>query len=219
LCKKVLEVGADIGVALDGDADRLLIVDEKGNAVDGDKLIALIAEKLHNQGALDRDTVVITQMSNLALEKYLNYIGVSVIRSQVGDRYVLDEMRKNGCNFGGEQSGHIVLGDYSTTGDGMIAALQVLSVISEAKKPASEVVNLFELAPQILKNVRFDAAKKNPLAEKSVLDFIEEKKRELGSAGRILVRKSGTENLIRVMAEGEDRQKIERIIDEIIAKF
>lgn len=216
LCAKVLESGADIGIALDGDADRLLVVDEKGCAIDGDKIIALIAEKLHDEGALDRDTVVITQMSNLALEKYLNYIGVSVIRSQVGDRYVLEEMKKSGCNFGGEQSGHIVLSDYSTTGDGLIAALQVLSVIAATKKSVSEVANVFELAPQILKNVRFDAAKKNPLAEKSVLDFIEEKKRELGESGRILVRKSGTENLIRVMAEGEDKEKIQKIVNEIV---
>ena len=148
LCKKVLETKADIGIALDGDADRLLVVDEKGNATDGDKLIALIAEKLHDDGNLKKDTVVITQMSNLALENYLSYIGVSTIRAQVGDRYVLEEMRKNGCNFGGEQSGHIVLSDYSTTGDGLIAALQVLSVICENKKPASEVLNLFEYLHQ-----------------------------------------------------------------------
>jgi len=219
LCKKVLETKADIGIALDGDADRLLIVDEKGNAIDGDKLIALIAEKLHDDGNLKKDTVVITQMSNLALENYLNYIGVSTIRAQVGDRYVLEEMRKNGCNFGGEQSGHIVLSDYSTTGDGLIAALQVLSVICENKKPASEVLNLFELFPQLLKNIKFDANKKNPLEEKTVQDFIKEKANELGENGRILVRKSGTENLIRVMVEGKNQHQIEKIADEIIAKM
>jgi phosphoglucosamine mutase len=219
LAKKVLEEKADIGIALDGDADRLLVVDEKGQAIEGDKIIALIAEKLHNEGDLKRDTVVITQMSNLALENYLNYIGVSTIRSRVGDRYVLEEMKKNGCNFGGEQSGHLVLSDYSTTGDGLIAALQVLSVICDSKKPASEVLNLFELAPQILKNTKFDSAKKNPLEEKSVQDFIKEKEKELGSKGRILVRKSGTENLIRVMVEGEDKKQIEKIADEIISSF
>jgi phosphoglucosamine mutase len=218
LCKKVLETKADIGIALDGDADRLLVVDEKGNAIDGDKLIALIAEKLHDDGNLKKDTVVITQMSNLALENYLSYIGVSTIRAQVGDRYVLEEMRKNGCNFGGEQSGHIVLSDYSTTGDGLIAALQVLSVICENKKPASEVLNLFELFPQLLKNTKFDGNKKNPLEEKAVQDFIKEKENELGENGRILVRKSGTENLIRVMVEGKNRNQIEKIADEIIAK-
>ncbi|MES2962135.1 MAG: phosphoglucosamine mutase [Pseudomonadota bacterium] len=218
LCKKVLETKADIGIALDGDADRLLVVDEKGHAIDGDKLIALIAEKLHDDGNLKKDTVVITQMSNLALENYLSYIGVSTIRAQVGDRYVLEEMRKNGCNFGGEQSGHIVLSDYSTTGDGLIAALQVLSVLCETKKPASEVLNLFELFPQLLKNTKFDASKKNPLENQVVQDFIKEKEAELGEDGRILVRKSGTENLIRVMVEGKNQKQIEKITDEIIAK-
>ncbi len=219
LCKKVVEEKADIGIALDGDADRLLIVDEKGNAVDGDRLIALIAEQLHNHGNLKRDTVVITQMSNLALENYLSYIGVSTIRAQVGDRYVLEEMRKNGCNFGGEQSGHIVLSDYSTTGDGLIAALQVLSALCESKKTASETLNLFQLFPQILKNTKFDASKSNPLEDKSVQDFIKEKESELAGTGRILVRKSGTENLIRVMVEGKDKAQIEIITDEIIDKI
>ncbi|MBU6141126.1 MAG: phosphoglucosamine mutase [Proteobacteria bacterium] len=219
LCQKVLEEKANIGIALDGDADRLLIVDEKGNSIDGDQLIALIAEKLHDDGNLKRDTVVITQMSNLALENYLNYIGVSTIRAQVGDRYVLEEMRKNGCNFGGEQSGHIVLSDYSTTGDGLVAALQVLAILCETKKPASQVLRLFEPFPQLLKNIRFDANKGNPLEQESLKKFIEEKSQELGNEGRILVRKSGTENLIRVMAEGKDQKQIERIVNEIIAKI
>ncbi len=219
LREKVLETKADIGIALDGDADRLLIVDEKGSVIDGDKLIAMIAEKLHNDGNLKRDTVVITQMSNLALENYLSYIGVSTIRSQVGDRYVLAEMRKNGCNFGGEQSGHIVLSDYSTTGDGLIAALQVLSVICETKKTVSEAFDLFELFPQILKNTKFDQSKSNPLEEKTLQDFIKEKEQELGESGRILVRKSGTENLIRVMVEGIDEYQIEKITDDIIRKI
>ena len=219
LCKKVLETKADIGIALDGDADRLLIVDEKGQAVAGDKLIALIAEKLHDRGELKKDTVIITQMSNLALENYLNYIGVSTIRTQVGDRYVLEEMKQGGYNFGGEQSGHIVLSDYSSTGDGLVAALQVLSVICDAKKPASEVLNLFELFPQILKNIRFEVGKENPLENEVVKKFIEEKSLELGNEGRILVRKSGTENLIRVMAEGKNKDRIEKIVDEIIEKI
>lgn len=217
LCAKVLETKADIGIALDGDADRLAIVDEKGQVVAGDKLIALIAEKLHDQGELEKDTVVITQMSNLALENYLNYFGVSTVRTQVGDRYVLEEMRKNGYNFGGEQSGHIVLSNYSATGDGLVAALQVLAAICENKKPASEATNLFELFPQVLKNTRFDAAKKNPLEDEKVKKFIEEKSRELATDGRVLVRKSGTENLIRVMIEGKDGAKINKIADEIIA--
>ncbi len=219
LCKKVLEEKADIGIALDGDADRLLVVDEKGNAIDGDQLIALIAEKLHDSGNLKRDTVVITQMSNLALENYLNYIGVSTIRAQVGDRYVLEEMRKNGCNFGGEQSGHIVLSDHSTTGDGLVAALQVLAILCETKKPASEVLKLFTPFPQLLKNVKFDTSKGDPMQNKSLQNFIEEKSQELGNEGRILVRKSGTENLIRVMAEGKNKKQIEKIVEEIIAKI
>ena len=216
---KVLEEKADIGIALDGDADRLLIVDEKGRAIDGDQLIALIAEKLHDSGNLKSDSVVITQMSNLALENYLNYIGVSTIRAQVGDRYVLEEMRKNGCNFGGEQSGHIVISDYSTTGDGLVAALQVLAILCETKKPASELLHLFEPFPQILKNVKFDSSKGDPMQDKSLQDFIEEKSQELGNEGRILVRKSGTESLIRVMAEGKDQKQIEKIVNEIIAKI
>lgn len=219
LCKKVIEEKADIGIALDGDADRLLIVDEKGQAIDGDKLIAIIAEKLHDEGNLKKDTVVITQMSNLALENYLRYIGISTIRAQVGDRYVLEEMRKNKCNFGGEQSGHIVLSDYSTTGDGLIAALQILSILCESSKPASEVLNIFQLAPQILKNVKFEAGRKNPLEENSIKEFIAQKEKELNGDGRILVRKSGTENLIRVMLEGSDKALIERICDDIIEKI
>jgi len=219
ICRKVLEEKADIGIALDGDADRLLIINEQGHAVSGDKLIALIAEKLHNDGDLKKDTVVITQMSNLALENYLSYIGVSTLRTQVGDRYVLEEMKKSGCNFGGEQSGHIVLSDYSTTGDGLVAALQVLSAVCDAKKPVSEVLNLFELFPQILKNTKFEVGKKNPLEENSVKKFIEEKSQELGNEGRVLVRKSGTENLIRVMVEGKSRNQIIKITDEIIAKI
>lgn len=219
LCKKVIEEKADIGIALDGDADRLLVVDEKGQAIDGDKLIAIIAEKLHDDGNLKKDTVVITKMSNLALENYLRYIGISTIRAQVGDRYVLEEMRKNKCNFGGEQSGHIVLSDYSTTGDGLIAALQILSILCESNKPASEVLNIFQLAPQILKNVKFEAGRKNPLEENSIKEFIAQKEEELNGDGRILVRKSGTENLIRVMLEGSDKALIERICDEIIEKI
>lgn len=219
ICRKVLEEKADIGIALDGDADRVLIVNEQGHAVAGDKIIALIAEKLHDRGELKKDTVVITQMSNLALEKYLNYIGVSTIRTQVGDRYVLQEMKKGGYNFGGEQSGHIVLSDYSTTGDGLVAALQVLSVVCDSKKPVSEVLDLYESFPQILRNLKFDSGKKNPLEEKSVQDFIEKKSRELGSEGRILVRKSGTENLIRVMVEGKSLDEIEKIAGEILEKI
>lgn len=216
LIKKVLEEKADIGIALDGDADRILIVDEKGKIIDGDKIIALIAEKLHDQGRLKGDVAVITQMSNLALEEYLNYIGVSTIRTNVGDRYILQEMKNNGYNFGGEQSGHIVLSDYSATGDGLAAALQILSIMCQEKKQASQMSEIFEPFPQILKNVTFE---KNPLENQEVTDFIDQKSQELGSNGRILVRKSGTENLIRVMVEGKNIDQINQIADEIIAQF
>jgi len=218
LSKKVLEVGANIGVALDGDADRVLIVDEKGQAISGDKIIALIAEKLHNEGNLRKDTVAITQMSNLALENYLSYIGVSTVRTKVGDRYVLEEMKKSGYNFGGEQSGHIVLSNYSTTGDGLVAALQVLSVVVDAKKPVSQVLDLYEEFPQILVNVKFNGTH-NPLADKSLQEFIASKEKSLGNEGRILVRKSGTENLIRVMVEGKSQDEIKKIAEEIAEKI
>ena len=219
LAKKVIEHKADIGIALDGDADRLVIVNEKGEIVEGDKLIAAIAEKLHDEGGLKGDCVVITQMSNLALENFLSYIGVSTIRSQVGDRYVLEEMKKKRCNFGGEQSGHIVLSDYSTTGDGLIAALQILAIMCKSKKKVSEITNLFEPFPQLLKNTKFDGSKGNPLENSEIKNFISQKEKELSQNGRILVRKSGTENLIRVMVEGKDASQIEKIADEIIEKI
>ena len=216
LQKKVVEESADIGIALDGDADRLVVVDEKGAIIDGDKLIAIIAEKLHDEGRLKGDLVIITQMSNMALEEYLNYIGVSTIRTQVGDRYVLEEMRRQKCNFGGEQSGHIVLGDYSTTGDGLIASLQILAKLASDNKKISDLANIFQLNPQILKNIRFDKNAPNPMADKSFKDFISQKELELKKSGRILVRKSGTENLLRIMIEGKDFDLINKISDEII---
>ncbi len=216
---RVLAEKANIGIALDGDADRLLIIDENGQDIDGDKVIALIAEKLHNEGRLKKDTVVITQMSNLALENYLSYIGISTKRVNVGDRYVLEEIKKGGYNFGGEQSGHIVLADYSTTGDGLVAALQVLSLlVSSQGKKVSELFDLYKPAPQIMKNLKLRNAE-NPLESKVVQDFIAAKQKLLGQKGRILVRKSGTENLVRVMAEGEDAAVIEKIVDEIITKL
>lgn len=215
---KVIAEKADIGIALDGDADRLLIIDENGLDIDGDKVIALIAEKLHNEGKLKKDTVVITQMSNLALENYLSYIGISTRRVNVGDRYVLEEIKKGGYNFGGEQSGHVVLTDYSTTGDGLVAALQVLSLlVSSQDKKVSELFDLYKPAPQILKNLKL-ATTSNPLESEDVQDFIAQKQKLLGKKGRILVRKSGTENLVRIMAEGEDSAVIEQIVDEIIVK-
>jgi phosphoglucosamine mutase len=217
LSKTVLEHKADIGIALDGDADRLLIVDEKGQAIAGDKIIGLIAEKLHSDGNLKKDTVVATQMSNLALEEYLRYFGINLVRTNVGDRYVLEEMKKSGYNFGGEQSGHLVLGDYSTTGDGLVAALQVLAVLSGQEKPASEITNIFELMPQILVNVKYQ--KGEPLENPEVKNAILEAEKKLGNEGRVLVRKSGTEKLIRVMVEGKNQKQIEETAHQIANKI
>ncbi|MFT6106378.1 MAG: phosphoglucosamine mutase [Rickettsiales bacterium] len=214
LIKTVLENKADIGIALDGDADRLLVVDEKGKIVHGDKLIGLIAEKLHSTGNLKNDTVVATQMSNMALESYLRYFGVSLVRTNVGDRYVLEEMRKSGYNFGAEQSGHIVLGDYSTTGDGLIAALQILEILSEKKKTVSQIANIFELMPQILHNVKYQGDT-NPLDIEEVKKAILDGEKVLDGSGRILVRKSGTEKLIRIMIEGKDQILINKIALQI----
>ncbi len=214
LSKTVLENKADIGIALDGDADRLLVVDENGAVIHGDKIIGLIAEKLHNEGNLKKDTVVATQMSNLALEEYLRYFGVSLVRANVGDRYVLEEMKKSGYNFGGEQSGHIVLGDYSTTGDGLIAALQVLEILSAQKKSTSQIANIFELMPQILHNVKYQG-ENNPLDNIKVQDAIKASESRLKGEGRVLVRKSGTEKLIRIMIEGKDQNLIKEIAEEI----
>ena len=221
LKKTVIAEKADIGIALDGDADRLLVVDEKGNEVPGDILIALIAEKLHQEGKLKRDTVVITQMSNLALENYLSYIGISTIRTKVGDRHVLEAMKNNKCNFGGEQSGHIILGDYSNTGDGLVAALQILSALYDSKKKVSELADLFPLMPQILKNIRFDQAKSknNPLENQQILDFIKQEEEKLGENSRIFIRKSGTEPLIRILVEGDNENLIEEVANNIAEKI
>jgi len=218
LSKTVLENKADIGIALDGDADRLLIVDENGLAIAGDKIIGLIAEKLHNEGNLKKDTVVATQMSNLALEEYLRYFGVSLVRTDVGDRYVLEEMKKFGYNFGGEQSGHMVLGDFSTTGDGLIAALQVLEILIIQKKPLSKIANIFELMPQILHNVKY-RGDDNPLENAQVQTAIKAAELRLKGEGRVLVRKSGTEKLIRIMVEGKSQNLIKEIAEEIAKKI
>ena len=217
LQQKVLAEKADIGIALDGDADRLLVVDEKGEIIDGDKIIGQIASKLHDDGLLKKDTVVATQMSNIALEEYLRYFGINLLRTNVGDRYVLEEMKKGGYNFGGEQSGHLVLGDYSTTGDGLMAALQVLSVLVSKNIKASQINEIFALAPQILHNVKFKSAKnlKNPLEKPEIQQIIADCEKKLGKTGRLLVRKSGTENLIRIMAQGTDENLIKGIIDQI----
>ncbi len=214
LCKKVHEVRADIGIALDGDADRMVIVDEKGNIVDGDQVMALIAQRWHEAGRLAGGGVVATVMSNLGLERFLGDLGLTLHRTKVGDRYVVEHMRAHGFNVGGEQSGHIVLSDFSTTGDGLLSALQVLACIKRQDKPASEVCRKFEPVPQLLKNVRFSGGK--PLESASVKAAIEEARNRLGSSGRLVIRPSGTEPLIRVMAEADDRVLVETVVDEIV---
>jgi phosphoglucosamine mutase len=210
---RVVEEKADIGLALDGDADRLLVVDQKGQLVDGDQLMALIALQRKRTGLLKGGSVVATVMSNLGLERRLAEKNIGLIRTQVGDRYVLEAMRETGCNVGGEQSGHIILTDYSTTGDGLVAGLQVLAVLVEEGKPASEVLSLFKPVPQLLKNVRFNGGA--PLDSKTVKARIAAAEKELEGNGRLLIRKSGTEPLIRVMAESDDEALVERLVDDI----
>ena len=210
----VVASGADIGLALDGDADRLIVADEKGQLVDGDQLMALIALGLRARGLLKGDAVVATVMSNLGLERKLGDAGLKLLRTKVGDRYVLEEMRAKGCNVGGEQSGHIILTDHATTGDGLVAGLQVLAALVEAKTPASALLRQFEPLPQLLKNVRFNGGAE-PLEADNVRKRIAAAEAELEGKGRLVIRKSGTEPLIRVMAEGEDRALVERVVDDI----
>ncbi|MCR5856592.1 MULTISPECIES: phosphoglucosamine mutase [Mesorhizobium] len=214
LSKKVHEVRADIGIALDGDADRMVIVDENGTLIDGDQIMALIAEAWHQSGRLAGGGVVATVMSNLGLERYLGDLGLSLHRTKVGDRYVVEHMRAHGFNVGGEQSGHIVLSDFATTGDGLVSALQVLACIKRAGKPASEVCRKFEPVPQVLKNVRFNGGK--PLESDPVKAMIEDARVRLGKSGRLVIRPSGTEPLIRVMAEADDRGLVETVVNDIV---
>jgi phosphoglucosamine mutase len=214
LARKVHEVRADIGIALDGDADRMVIVDEMGEVVDGDQIMALIAETWHQAGRLQGRGVVATVMSNLGLERFLNGNGLELHRTKVGDRYVVEHMRAHGLNLGGEQSGHIVLSDFSTTGDGLVSALQVLACIKKAGRPASEVCRKFEPVPQLLKNVRYSGGK--PLETAPVRAAIEAGKAKLGESGRLVIRPSGTEPLIRVMAEGDDETLVEAVVNDIV---
>jgi len=214
LQKKVHEVRADIGIALDGDADRVTIVDETGAIVDGDQIMALIAESWNEAGRLAGGGVVATVMSNLGLERFLSDQGLQLHRTKVGDRYVVEHMRAHGFNVGGEQSGHIVLSDFSTTGDGLVSALQVLACVKRADKPISELCRKFEPVPQFLKNVRFSGGK--PLEDKNVKQAIEDGRSRLGAGGRLVIRPSGTEPLIRVMAEGDDSVLVESVVDEIV---
>lgn len=217
LCQKtVVDEGAHLGIALDGDADRVHIIDETGRVVDGDQIMALIALRWLREAELAKGTLVTTVMSNLGLERLLTAEGVNMVRTKVGDRYVVEEMRANGYNLGGEQSGHIVMTDHVTTGDGLLAALQVLAALTETEKPASELCHLFEPYPQLLKNVRFNRAAR-PLEDGSVKDAISAGEARLGQTGRLVIRASGTEPVIRIMGESEDPGVLESVVDDICA--
>lgn len=213
LAAKVWETGAHIGIALDGDADRLIIVDEKGQVIDGDQLMGLTAKAWAQSGKLQGNGLVATVMSNLGLERHLEAQGLHMLRTKVGDRYVLEAMRAKGYNVGGEQSGHIILSDYATTGDGIIAALQVLACVVEQGKPTSEVTSVFEPYPQLLQNVRFNGGQ--PLESTQVKSVIEAVEKRLNGRGRLVIRKSGTEPLIRVMAEADDEVLVNQAVQEV----
>jgi phosphoglucosamine mutase len=213
LQEAVVANGADIGLALDGDADRLIVVDETGRAIDGDQLMALIAINHARRGLLKGKAVVATVMSNLGLERRLKQEKIGLTRTQVGDRYVLEEMRASGCNVGGEQSGHIILSDHATTGDGLVAGLQILAAMVETGRKASELLSQFEPVPQLLRNVRYE--KGEPLEAEAVIKRIATAETSLKGRGRLVIRKSGTEPLIRVMAEGDDMAEITGIVDDI----
>ena len=214
LCAKVREMRADLGIGLDGDADRVVIVDERSHVVDGDQLLAVIAESWKDDGRLAKPGVVATVMSNLGLERHLKQQGLELARTPVGDRYVLERMREQGFNVGGEQSGHIILSDYATTGDGLVAALQVLAVVKKLDKPVSQVCHRFDPLPQVLKNVRYRKGK--PLEDAKVKSAITSAEKRLNGTGRLVIRPSGTEPVIRVMGEGDDPMLVEEIVDNIV---
>jgi len=214
LTGKVHEVRADVGIALDGDGDRVLMADENGTIIDGDQLMAVIGESWHKSGRLQGGGVVATVMSNLGLERFLSSQGLTLARRKVGDRYVVEYMRTHGFNVGGEQSGHIVLSDFGTTGDGLVTALQILGCLKETGMPMSKLCHKFDPVPQVLKNVRIDKGKL--LENGKVRKVIREAEKMLGTKGRLLIRPSGTEPLIRVMAEGDDNDLVERVVDDIV---
>jgi phosphoglucosamine mutase len=214
LQEQVVTHGADLGLALDGDADRLILVDEFGRQVDGDQVMGLVGRYWHQSGQLKGGGVVATVMSNLGLERFLGGLGLTLARTPVGDRYVVEHMREHGFNVGGEQSGHIVLSDYGTTGDGLIAGLQVLAVIQQSGRPASEVCRVFEPVPQLLRNVRFKGGA--PLEDATVQAAIRDGEARLDGTGRVLIRKSGTEPVIRVMAEGDDERVVQSVVGDIV---
>src|SRR6201998_1851686 len=215
LSRKVRELRADFGIALDGDADRVILVDERGHLVDGDQLLAVIAQSWKEDGRLAKPGIVATVMSNLGLERFLEGQGIELVRTPVGDRYVLEHMLSRGYNLGGEPSGHIILSDYTPTGDGFVAALQVLAVVQKLRRPVSEVCHRFYPLPQILKNVRYRSGK--PLDDADVQAAIDDGERRLNGHGRLLVRSSGTESVIRVMGEGDDRILVEEVVDHIVS--
>ncbi|MBN9528576.1 MAG: phosphoglucosamine mutase [Alphaproteobacteria bacterium] len=215
LREQVLAHRADLGIALDGDADRVVMVDERGELIDGDQILAIVAERWKTESRLRGGAVVATVMSNLGLERHLSSIGIGLERTAVGDRYVLERMRDKGCNIGGEQSGHVIVGDYSTTGDGLIAALQVLSTLAESGRKASEICRRFQPLPQLLRNVRHSGGK--PLERPRVREAIADAEARLGRTGRLVIRPSGTEPVIRVMAEGEDETLVEAVVDQIVS--
>lgn len=217
MCYRVQDSGADVGIALDGDADRLVICDENGQIIDGDQLMAVVAQHMQQNGELFGNGVVATVMSNMGLEIYLNKLGLQLHRTQVGDRYVAEYMREHGINLGGEQSGHIILSDYSTTGDGILAALQFLAMMVETGKKASELARVFEPLPQILKNFRYAPTQKADDLIAKIAPQIAEGEKKLAGRGRILIRQSGTEPLVRVMVEGDNEAEIEQIADGLIA--
>jgi phosphoglucosamine mutase len=210
----VLEHGADVGICLDGDADRLILIDNKGNIADGDQLMGLIASQWSSKGQLAKNTLVATVMSNMGLERYLNSLDIKLLRTNVGDRYVVEEMQRSGYNLGGEQSGHIVMTDYATTGDGLMAALQFLNALVESKCSSSELVKVFEPMPQLLKNVRLNDT--FSLDNLKVQDSIKAGEDAFGSIGRLLIRKSGTEPLLRVMGECEDPKLLKSVVENIV---
>ena len=210
----VLEHGADVGICLDGDADRLILIDDKGNIADGDQLMGLIASQWSSKGQLAKNTLVATVMSNMGLERHLNSLDIKLLRTNVGDRYVVEEMQRSGYNLGGEQSGHIVMTDYATTGDGLMAALQFLNALVESKCSSSELVKVFEPMPQLLKNVRLNDT--FSLDNLKVQDSIKAGEDAFGSIGRLLIRKSGTEPLLRVMGECEDPKLLRSVVENIV---
>lgn len=217
MCAAVLENQADIGIALDGDADRVLVADEKGRLVDGDQLLAMVARFWKQKGRLEGSGIVATIMSNLGLERFLESMDLTLARTKVGDRYVIEHMRGHGFNVGGEQSGHLILTDFCTTGDGLIAALQVLAVLIAEDRPASEVCRNFEPYPQVLKNVRFSDG--SPLEREEIQKSIKEAEAVLGDRGRLVVRKSGTEPVIRIMGEGEDKNAVVTVVDQLVSQI